>query len=186
MRNFLAPFVAAIAIGTFSVAQAQPNTQNTAPMARGTHLDWTKMTPEERRKMVRTTIEDTVRGAMTQLGYTDKALQDEVVATALAGEDALDPVRDAHRKLALSLVANPRSDKDVTTLLADLRGAITQAKTERSLLIKELDERIEFSKKPGLSAFLSLMGITGDESAFIGGITGNFASAMANFSRQLG
>jgi len=184
--KLLFPLVAALFLGTLCNANAQPNAQNAPPMARGAQPNWAKMTPEERRKVIRKTVEDTVRGTMTHLGYTDKATQDDVVKTAFAQEDALDPVRDAHRKLTLSIMANPKSDKDTTALLTDLRDAITEAKTERASLIKGLDERIEFSKKPGLGAFLSLVGITGDESAFMGGITANFTSALANFNRQLG
>lgn len=189
MKIFPASLLAALALGLFSPAHAQPNTQNTPPMAQGAQPkapDWGKMTPEERRKVVRKTTEDTLRGSLTHLGYAEKPMQDDVVKTALAEEDALEPVRAAHRKLTLALLMNPTGEKETTALMMDLRDSITEAKTERTRLIKGLEERLEFSKKPRLEAFLSIVGITGDESAFMGGITGNFTGAMANLGRQLG
>ena len=157
-----------------------------APNARPGGPDWARMTPDERRAAIRRIIGDTVRGSMTHLGYADRATQDIVVEAALAQEEALLPVREAHRKLALALVMNPKSDQETAVLMANLRDAIKNAKSEREVIIKGLETRLEFSKKPGLSAWLSIMGITGDESAFMGGIAANFAGAMANMSRQLG
>lgn len=144
------------------------------------------MTPEQRREAVRKGITDIVRGSMNRMGYTDAAMQDDVLAYAFEEEDALQVVRDKHREVVTAIMANPNDDETIVKLMADLRAAIEEAKEKRTATIKALDAKIDFSSKPRLEAFLSLSGITGDESLFIAGIFGNIMSAMSNAGQNRG
>ena len=143
--------------------------------------DWQKMTPQQRREAVQKTIEQTLRGTMTWLGYGEAPLQDAVVAAALQREKSLDNVRQKHYKLTQALIAK-LAEKDIAVLMNDLATASEDAKEERETANAALDAKIDFSGKPRLQAFLALMGITGDDSASIGGIVGSTTSLFANLA----
>src|SRR5690606_15809627 len=129
-----------------------------------------KLPPEERRAAVRQITERVLRDALTFTGFEDKNLQDAVVATALERESALDAVREKHRAVARGLVDKAVTDEEMSTLVADLQAASAAAKSQSVASIAALEEKIQFSRKPKLAAFLSLTGVTGDESALLGGI----------------
>ncbi len=170
-----------------ATAQAQPNVGNqpkganpaiALPFPGG--ADWQKMTPEQRREAGQKMVEQVLRGSLDRLNYNDKALQDAVVDFAYQQEKSLEPVREAHRKISQALINNATADQEITLLMAALKAAETKARERRKEQLVDLDAEIGFTKKPRLAAFLSLMGFTGDETGFIGGVTGAFFGTLSN------
>ena len=188
-RFFLAVTLVACSLGALKV-QAQPDANN-APKGANPPVqmpfpgagDWQKMTPQQRREAVQKGVEGTLRGSMTWLGYTDAKLQDAVIAAAMEREKSLDKVRDANFKLTQGVLAKA-NDKDIAVLMNDLDTAIEDAKAERETLMQTLDAKIDFSGKPRLQAFLTLVGINGDQSAQMGGIIGNTTGVFTNLAMK--
>jgi hypothetical protein len=143
--------------------------------------DWAKMTPEQRRQAMQQFVEQTIRAAMAGLDYTDKTQQDDVIAFAAEQEKLLEPVREKHRKVAQALL-NKANDDDVAALMADLRASIEETSKRRQAAIAELDEKIKFSQKPRLEALLSMIGLTGNETSFIGGAFTAIMGTMGNLA----
>ena len=161
----------------------QPKAQNPNPqMPFGNWQELQKLPPEERRAAMRQIAERVLRDAMTWTRYTDKTLQDAVVVAAMEREAALDTVREKHLAVARGLMDKAVNDEQVMALVADYQTSIEEAKTRRAASLVTLDEKIQFSQKPKLAALLSFIGVTGDESALLGGIMGNVMGAMANMA----
>src|SRR4028119_714092 len=188
-KRFVTSLVVAWAISGAGLSVAQPAANN-QPKGPNPGLqpgvpagpDWGRMTPEQRQQAVLQMIDQTLRGSLVHLGYADKALQDAVVAHATTQEQILEPVRERHRKVAQSLLYNTASDKDVAILMNELSVALEEAKARREDAIAALDEKIGFSQKPRLAALLSMMGLTGEETSFIGGVVGSMTGTWANLA----
>ncbi len=185
-RSFLLAPILCCLLGTVSLAQPDPNeapkgVNPPVAMPGITPADWQKMTPQQKRAALQKGVEDTLRGTMTWLGYTDKPLQDAIIASALEREKALDEVRDKHRLVAQALIAR-QNDAQMEIALDNLRMAEDAAAEARAKQIAELDEKIDFSNKPRLTAFLSLVGILNDDSATLGGVLGSTISTMTNLA----
>lgn len=174
----LALMTVAISNG-FANAQPDPNAQAMGMNPPAAGMDWVKMTPEQRREAAQKFVEQTLRGGMAGLGYTDKALQDDVIAFSAENEKLLEPVREKHRKVVQALMNNA-SDDEVAALMAGLQASIEEATAKRQESIAALDKKIGFSKEPRLAAMLSLAGLTGNETSFIGGALGSIMAAMGN------
>jgi hypothetical protein len=174
--------VVALALISSGLAYAQP-APNAVPMGANPAAgpDWGKMTPEQRREAIQKFVEQTIRGTMTGLGYADKTMQDDVIAFAAEQEKMLEPVREKHRKVAQTLINNAR-DADVATLMADLRASIEETNQKRLEAVAALDAKIGFSQKPRLEALLSMIGLTGSETSFIGGPLGAIVGTIANLA----
>jgi hypothetical protein len=181
-------FVTALLSGVLCVgAHAQPNLNNGQANNPPNQVpfgnfgpDWQKMTPEQRREALLKMTEQMLRGGMDMLNYQDKAMQDTVVAFALEQEKALEPVREKHRKVAQALVNNAITEQQVGVLMDELREAEAQAREKRGKDIQALEQQIHFSEKPRLDAFLSLTGLTGEQTGFISGVLGSIMTSMAN------
>lgn len=182
-------FVAATLAGVLSgAAHAQPNINNgqannppnQIPFGGMNMGDWQKMTPEQRREAMLKITEQILRGGMDMMNVQDKATQDAVVAFALEQEKALEPVREAHRKVAQALINNATTEQQVSVLMDELRAAEAQAREKRGRDIEALEKQIHFSEKPRLAALLSLVGLTGEQTGFINGVLGNIMASMAN------
>lgn len=168
-------------------AQPDPNNQPKAANPAGQAPfggagNWQNMTPEQRRVATQQFVEQLIRGSMDRLGFRDKAMQDTVLNIVAEQEVILDTVREEHRKVARALMEENVTDREVADAMADLQTAIREAKVQRAATIAALEEQLEFSKQPKLAAFLSLSGVTGDESVFIAGVAGNFMSAIGNLA----
>jgi hypothetical protein len=170
-----------------AVVRAQPNLgggQGANPPAQlppGINLqDWQKMTPEQRREAVLRAVEQTLRGGLDWMNVRDKPTQDAIVTFALEQEKALEPVREKHRKVAQALLNNAVTEQQVGALMEELLVAEAEAREKRDAAVMALDKQIGFSKKPRLAAFLSLAGLTGEQTGFIGGVLGNIMGSIAN------
>ena len=170
-----------------SASHAQPNLgggQRANPVTQlppGIALqDWQKMTPEQRREAALKAVEQTLRGGLDWMNVRDKPTQDAIVTFALEQEKALEPVREKHRKVAQGLLNNAVTEQQIGTLMEELLLAEAEARKKRDAAVMALDKQIGFSKKPRLAAFLSLTGLTGEQTGFIGGVLGNIMGSMAN------
>jgi hypothetical protein len=181
-KRLIGLLVVALALTSNGLIYAQPD-PNDAPMGvnPAARPDWAKMTPEQRRQAAQQFVEQVIRGSMTGLGYTDKTQQDEVVVFANEQEKLLEPVREKHRKVAQALL-NKANDDDVAALMADLRASIEDASKRRLAAIAELNEKIKFSQKPRLEALLSMIGLTGNETSFIGGAFSAILGTLGNLA----
>jgi hypothetical protein len=187
-KYFVGLFIAALVLCHVSLSHAQPDPADqpkamnpVAPMQFPGGPDWIRMTPEERRQAMQQFIEQTLRGSMTWLGYNDKTMQDEVVACAAEQEKLLEQVREKHRKVAQALM-NKAPEKDVAVLLTDLRSSVEEMSKKRTAALATLDERIAFTQQPRLEAFLSMMGLVGNETSTIGGVAGSIMSTFGNLA----
>ena len=183
----------AVLTSVFSpVLRAQPNLRGgqavnpPAQLPPGINLqDWQKMTPEQRREALLKAVEQTLRGGLDWMNVRDKPTQDAIVAFALEQEKALEPVRVKHRKVAQALLNNALPEAQVGVLMEELLVAEAQAREKRDAAVMALDKQVEFSKKPRLAAFLSLTGLTGEQTGFIGGVLGNIMGSMANVTADM-
>lgn len=188
-RNFLfVPMVAVSLLATSALAFAQPDPNeapkgvNPAAMAQpfpGFGGDWQKMTPEQRKEAMRKLTEQMVRMSMGMMGFNDKPMQDAVVATAMEHEKDLDEVRTKNHVVIQGLMGKI-NDEQMATALADLESAQEDVAESRKKQIEELDKKIDFSSKPRLKAYLTLVGVIGDGSSQMGGVLGNITGAMTN------
>lgn len=164
-----------------AVSHAQPPEQATTTANPVAGVDWAKMTPEQRREALRQFVEQTIRATMTGIGYPDKELQDAVVAFAGEQEKLLELVREKHRKVAQALIKQA-PETEVATLMADLKVSVDKANARRIAGIVALDDKISFSDKPRLAAYLSMISLTGSETSFIGGVLGGITGTIANLA----
>lgn len=179
--------VVAFAMSGTAMVQAQPNVNN-PPKGANPPLalpfpgagDWQKMTAEQRREAMKKMVEQTLRGSLAMLGFNDKALQDAVVDFAEQQEKGLEPLREAHRKVAQAMMNKAITDAEITELMANLKATETKVREKRKNALADLDAEIEFTKKPRLAAYMSLMGFTGDETGFMGGVLGAFMGTLSN------
>lgn len=182
--------IAALAISLVSLAPcalAQPNPgQGLAanPPAQNPFMpnmqEWQKMTPEQRREALLKAVDQTVRGALGFMGYNEQPVQDAVATFATEQEKALEPVREKHRKVSQALLNKALSEEQVGVLMDELRIAETEARQKRGEAIAALEAKTNFSKKPRLAVFLSLTGLTGEQTGLIGGVLGNIMTSMMN------
>lgn len=189
MRKLLiVVFVIVTLIGVWdATSYAQPNLGGGQRANPATQLppgialqDWQKMTPEQRREAVLKAVEQTLRGGLDWMNVRDKPTQDAIVTFALEQEKALEPVREKHRKVAQGLLNNAVTEQQIGALMEELLVAEAEAREKRDAAVMALDKQIGFSKKPRLSAFLSLTGLTGEQTGFIGGVLGNIMGSIAN------
>ena len=185
-RSLLLASLLCCVLGTVAQAQPDPNDapkgDNPPVMAPGiARADWQKMTPAQRRAAIQKGVEDTLRGTMMWLGYTDKPLQDAIIASALEREKSLNEVRDKHRLVAQALIAK-QNDAQMEIALDNLRMAEEDAADARTKQLADLDKKIDYSNKPRLKAFLSLVGILDDNSAMLGGVLSSTIGTMTNLA----
>ncbi len=168
-----------------TIAHAQPDPNN-APkgvnppveVPGGAGGGWQNMTPAKRREAMSQMTEQTLKQAMTFLGY-DEATQSVIIVAVREREKALADVRDKNRVVAQGLMAHV-DDAKMTIALDNLRFAEDDAADARTKQVADLDKKLDFSHKPSLKAFLSLSGIISDDSAAMGGVLGNLMGAMTN------
>ncbi|BCM92949.1 hypothetical protein IAD21_04833 [Abditibacteriota bacterium] len=179
---FIAMLCSVLAMGTLSYAQPDPNDApkgiNPPIQMPGGGADWQKMTPAQRRETMQQVTEQTLRGAMTFLGY-DPPTQTIIIEAVKEREKTLADVRDKNRIVARGLMAH-LDDAKMTIALDNLRFAQEDDADARAKQIADLDKKLDFSHKPSLKAFLSLSGIISDDSAAMGGVLGNLMGALTN------
>ena len=141
---------------------------------------WDKMTPQQREEALRKVAEQTLRGTMTWLGFTNVELQDAIAATMLEQDRDFAPVREAHRQVAQALMDNKLSDEQMNALLENLHNEAETARKLRDDSIDALKQKVDFDAQPRLKMFLTMAGIIGEEDAHLGGFLGTLTTEMTN------
>lgn len=113
-----------------------------------------------------------LRNTLAEAGFTDKAVQDAVIAFANGQDEERDDSREKVQALSQAL-RNDASDKEVAVLLTDLREETKSAQAKRQAALRALDGKIGYSKKPRLDAILTLAGVTGEHIGGRGGRGGH-------------
>jgi len=138
----------------------------------GNRPNWRNMTPAQREQQAALQRERTLRRTLNQGGFTDKVLQDTILAFAKDQDKAGQLLRDQPRKINEALQNEATTDQQLAALLADFRADIAAEKDRREAALTVLDQKIGYTKKPRLDALLMTMGLTGDEMSLAGGVGG--------------
>jgi uncharacterized membrane protein YgcG len=169
-KRFTTTALIGITCSMAAATQAQPGQNNgglgdnVPNQAQGNNRRGGNLTPQQRREM-RT---EQIRTMLTNAGFNDTTLQNDVVAFATEQDTARQSLQQHFRRINQALRSNAVTDAQLTTILAEFRAAAEAEKTRRASAVKALDAKIEFSKKPRLDAMLMMMGLTGDEVSLLG------------------
>ncbi|MDF2440354.1 MAG: hypothetical protein JWN98_1338 [Abditibacteriota bacterium] len=121
------------------------------------------------------TRENRQRQVMVASGITDEAVQDAIILFLSTQEKERQPLLEMARQLNQSL-ANPETTSEQTTAaLAAFRAAVAADKTRYDAALQELDAKIRYTTTPKIEAFLTLIGILGNEAPTVGGSSVIFA-----------
>lgn len=138
--------------------------QRTAEDRRAANLERRRLSEEKRLKVAaerRRKTEERMRAAMTNLGFSDPALQSALMTYIAQEEEARRPLREQSRKVYQALRSNV-PDAQVLILMSDWRSALEADKARHLQAQAALDAQIGYSKSPRLEAMLLLMGVVGD------------------------
>ena len=134
--------------------------------------DYRQFTQEQRQMLadqVRDfTREQTIRLMMSNAGFTEKAVQDEVIAFAKEQNNATEKLGEQNRKMLDGLRDQNASAAQITALMNDYRAAQEGENARRKTSLDALDAKVTYRKQPRLEAVLTTMGLVGDEMAVAG------------------
>ncbi len=124
-------------------------------------------------------VEDARRALLNSALITDRATQDAIIAFV----DAQDKRRAALTQKALAL-NGALADESVrpshlSALLDDLHQATKDEQAQNKDGLAELDTKIQYSTTPRLEAFLTLIGVLGDDANLAGGFGAIFPTGVA-------
>ena len=179
--RLITPILLGVTLSAAATTQAQPaprNGKGANPPAFALGGDWQNMTPQQRQEAMKQMVDKTLRDSLTHIGV-DQATQDTVLQFADAQEKSKQMVRDKARKVSQALIDNAQPDAQMTALLNDLHAAVEDAKISKKADVAKLEELTSFSKKPKLEAFLTMMGLIGDDTMFLHGVFGNFVNSLS-------
>jgi hypothetical protein len=128
---------------------------------------------------MQTMREQGTRNALQRAGVTDAATQDAIVAHAAAQEKARQSLREQSRKLFDSLRDAPSTDAEIATALRTLRANVAAEKLRSTRALTDLNSKTNYTKQPRLEALLTMMGLVGDEAAYIGAMPGAMRGGAA-------
>lgn len=171
-------FVLGATLATASLALAQGGPQNGAPQP-GTGGgqggfgggNFRNMTPEQRQQAQAQGRERQLRGALNQIGEGD-ATQTAVLAFVKEQSDAATALQPKIAAMRAFFRGNGGDDAAIKSALADYRSAVDAARKTRDAQTADLDKQISFSTKPKLEALLTMLGVIGDETAFVANLSG--------------
>ena len=134
--------------------------------------------------------EQTMRMMLENAGFTDKALQDNVINFANQQDQANEALREQSRKINEALRGEATPAVQLSALMNQLNTASAEAATKRTAALAALDAQIKYSTQPRLAAVLTVMGLTGDEMAIAGaggfGGRGGFGGGFGGFGGGFG
>jgi hypothetical protein len=178
--NFL---LTGLVLGIAGGVVAQPDTRNAPKGANPPTLpqmgNWQNMTPAQRQEAMKKMVDQTMRDSLNRIGVTDEKTQTTIVQFAEAQEKSKQRVRQKARKVSLGLLDNALSDAQITVLMNELRQAVEEARTEQEEDVATLEKLTDLSQKPKLKAFLTMMGLIGEETLFLHGVFGNYMNAIS-------
>ena len=163
-----------LAAGAASPALSVPPAQVPAPAAGEPPRPRDREAPqpvdrEERRRIAaarqkreRARQEQRLRRTMASLGFTDRALQDEVLRAIADETKERDGVRRKANELLRGLRDKNKTDEEVRILLERYQNALAADRTRRKISEDNLNARVGWRDKPRLEAMLVLFGVVGD------------------------
>jgi hypothetical protein len=159
--------------------------------------DYRQLSPEQQ-ELLAEKVRDFAREQMIRLmlsnaGFADKAVQDEVVAFANEQSKAMAKLNEQNGRLRMGLREQNTPANQLTTLMSEYNAAVTAENTRRKTALDALDAKINFRKQPRLEAVLTTMGVVGDEMVVaglgggVGGAGGRgFGGGMGGFGGGFG
>lgn len=144
--------------------------------------DFRNLTPEQRQALadeIRDLMrEKTMRLMLENAGFTDKAVQDPIIAFSLAQENATQALRDKNGELMRAANDQTSTNGQIGALLNQFTGGVEDETARRKTALAALDAKINYSTQPRLAAVLTLLGLTGDEMAVVEGAAGGGRGGM--------
>ncbi|HEY0074833.1 MAG TPA: hypothetical protein VGB77_12075 [Abditibacteriaceae bacterium] len=159
--------------------------------------DYRQLSPEQQ-ELLAEKVRDFAREQMIRLmlsnaGFADKAVQDEVVSFANEQSNAMAKLNEQNAKLRTGLREQNTPAGPLTALMNEYNTAVTAENTRRKTALDALDAKINFRKQPRLEAVLTTMGVVGDEMVMaglgggVGGAGGRgFGGGMGGFGGGFG
>lgn len=108
------------------------------------------------------------RKLMSDAGFVDASIQDAIVAFMEEQKQARRPLMEMAQRIAAQLRDETVSPTQISASLAQLRKASSDDKARYEKALDALDAKINFSTNPRLEAFLTLIGVMGDEASALG------------------
>ena len=109
-------------------------------------------------------------GQILRESQLDEAgLQDDLVAFILAQSEARAPLREQRARLVTALRRGELGDEEARASLGAWKVATATASERYAAALKELDDKIGYSKKPRLEALLATLGLLEDAAAVASG-----------------
>ena len=133
--------------------------------------NYRNMTPQQRQQMQAQMREQQLRGALGQIG-ADEASQTAVLAFVKEQSDAATALQPKIAAMRALFRGTGGDDTAIKSALADYRSAVDVARKTRDAQTADLDKQISFSTKPKLEALLTMLGVIGDETAFVANLSG--------------
>lgn len=132
-----------------------------------------QMTPDERQRFFEERMQEEnehlLREALEWAGLNELPLQDTVIAFIREQEAARVPLRKQRQRLIAALRDRSHNGKEAQQAIVSWRKATQAVKEHYATALKELDAKIEYSKKPRLEALLTTLGLLDDSSFMAGG-----------------
>lgn len=151
---------------------------------------WNAMTPEQRQQFTQQMeqradqrADQQVASEMQAAGITDPETMDAIKQFVADQRTARKPLLAMAKKIATSLGVKTTADEATTASLADFRKAVAADQARYDKALKDLDAKIGYSTNPKLEAFLTLIGVLGNESSAVGGANAIFPNPMGGFGR---
>lgn len=126
------------------------------------------------------------RTFMTALGFTDTATQDAVVEFLRQQKLARQPLLKSAQELATAIKDKNSTDEQITAQLMAFRKAAADDKARNDNELQALEKKINYSTKPRLETFLTMVEIVGGESYVVGGPQAIFGAPVQNFGGRGG
>ena len=160
---------------TALVSHAQPNlgaAKGDNPPNRTPREMVRNMAPQQRTAMMQGRLEeqlqnrraDMLRQSLTQTGFDDKAMQDDIVDFSNQQIKAALTLREKTSKVSDAVADKATPDTQISALLNDLHAAQDDEKTRREAAEKALNEKLGYSQKPRLEALLTTLNLIGENS----------------------
>ena len=105
---------------------------------------------------------------MQNVGIVEKDVQDAILAFLTAQETARQPLVGMARRLNGELADANVTDEQTSAALAEFRKAVADDQVRYQNALRDLDAKINYTSKPRLEAFLTMIGVIGPEASALG------------------
>lgn len=103
-------------------------------------------------------------------GFTDAAMHEAFVGYLQEREKSVKTLQEQARELTGLLIAPEPTNEEVKAALGAYRAAVAADKAKNTRKLGELEEQFQYSTKPRLETLLSVLGVVGSETEYLGGL----------------